>query len=79
MDIEQELKERFRGYHVEIQFYPSGGYIECIGCEECKTDYSRIELVMWKTDLGHTLESAIDKLERKMAKRYGDDWRASKE
>ena len=54
----QDLKAEFKGYHIEIQLYPSGGMIEIIGCEECGTDDSFSYSASWKDGGGRTFDEA---------------------
>lgn len=44
----QEIRDQLKGYHVEINLFPSGGMIDATGCEECGTDDSKFESISWK-------------------------------
>jgi len=63
---EKALREMFKGYHIEVLLYPSGGMLEVTGCEECGTDDSETHCVTWKTHKGEDLNSAAGKLLNKM-------------
>lgn len=63
MSFETEIKERFKRYHLTINFYPSGGMIEIEGCSECGTNDSFFKAVTWKSHKNETLETAMTKLE----------------
>lgn len=65
-DFIKALKEEFKGYHLEIQLYPSGGRIEATGCEECGTSESIYEGVSWRDSRGQSFDEAKEKLKQKL-------------
>ena len=64
--MESSIKDSFKGYHVDISLYPSGGMIDVNGCKECGTSEAVMHTALWKTKNGETLEWAIDKLKDKL-------------
>jgi len=68
MDIE-EIREAFKGYHVTIELYPSGGSVEIMGCDECKTNSNLILTTMWRAGKKiATIEDAVNDLRKKLEK-----------
>ena len=72
-ELQTALDKDFPGYHIEIQFYPSGGIITALGCEECGTRDGAYESAIWKTKKDQSLDSAVERLKRKLeAAREGE-------
>ena len=65
-EFEKSLREAFKGYHVDIDFYPTGGAVFLYGCDECGTDEKITESARWKTHKGESLSTAIEKLKGKL-------------
>ena len=68
-DLESALRDEFKGYHLNLELYPSGGFIEFVGCDECGTDDRVFDCARWKVHKGESLESAIVELKSKLEKR----------
>lgn len=62
----EEIRETFKGYHVEINLFPSGGMVTLYGCDECGTNLDAMETITYKTDRGGTIEGAVAKLKAKL-------------
>lgn len=58
----EDLKAEFKGYHIEIEIFPSGGRIEISGCERCGTDDNFIDDSSWKDGAGRTFDEAKELL-----------------
>lgn len=65
-EFENSIRQELKGYHFEIQFYPSGGIIDCTGCEECGTNDKAFASYAWRIREGETLESAIASVKQKL-------------
>jgi len=68
-DLESALRDEFKGYHLSLELYPSGGCIDLVGCDECGTDDGVFDCAIWKVHKGESLESAIVELKSKLEKR----------
>jgi hypothetical protein len=65
-----KLREEFKGYHIEISLYPSGGMIEAVGCEECGTDELVMEAALWRYERGevNNIDDAVKRLKEQLTK-----------
>jgi len=64
-----KLKQEFKGYHLEIMLFPSGGIIEASGCSdsECGTEEGLHECATWGLNKRcKTIEDAVDYLKSKL-------------
>lgn len=70
MDISamiEQLQADFKGYHLEIQIFPSGGLIDAMGCSECGTSEDTVEFAGWgKKRRCKTPAEAVADLKRKL-------------
>lgn len=63
----EELKNKLKGYHFEIQIYPTGGFIEATGCDECGTNDSVFESASWGINRKiKTIDDAVVALTKKL-------------
>ena len=69
-----KIREEFKGYHVCINLWPSGGILDAGGCRECGTSNDILEIVKWKHKKGETIETAIEELKNKL-KRVNNETR----
>ena len=65
-EFEKSLREEFKGYHLDIEFYPTGGGVMLYGCDDCGTDDQVVESARWKTHKGESLSTAIEKFKDKL-------------
>lgn len=63
-----KLREEFKGYHIDINIYPSGGRIELNGCEECGTEDDSSLYCSWRIGRAKLkdIDDAIAYLKQKM-------------
>ena len=61
-----EIREEFKGYHVEINLFPSGGSLEATGCQECGTDDKNWGAYFWKIERGESIKNAIKAVKKKI-------------
>ena len=57
-----EIREMFKGYHIEIHIVPKFVSIEATGCEECGTSDGIYERAVSKDENGGSLDEACKKL-----------------
>jgi len=67
-EFEQAIKKEFKGYHVTMRLYPSGGWIEAEGFGECGTNENSYEFINWRREKGESIEDAILRLKLKLKK-----------
>lgn len=65
-DFIDSINSKFKGYHITITLFPSGGMIEAEGCEECNTCESIFEVARWKKGKGQTIDHAVTTLKNKL-------------
>jgi len=57
-----EIRSELKGYHVEIQLWPTGGEVCIRGCEECDTVEDFYDFETWKhhkAARSQTIEDAV--------------------
>ena len=65
-EFEKSLREEFKGYHLEIILYPSGGVVMLYKCDERGIAGNITASDSWKIHKGESLSTAIEKLKDKL-------------
>ncbi len=65
-NIEDYIRNKYKGYHIDIDIFPSGGIISAYGCEECGTEEKFTACKSWKLEKGQSLNTAMEDLSIKI-------------
>lgn len=69
-ELIEKIRDKFKGYHIEIQLYPAGGSISAEGCEECETEEKEGEISIWGLNMeSKTFDKAVTRLKLKLDKK----------
>lgn len=62
----EKLQAQFKGYHISLSLFPSGGMIDAEGCKQCGTEDHVFESTRWKEKKDQSIDDAVARLKIKL-------------